>query len=367
MKCFRHMLRHSHPAGQRPRFTHLVLLFTAVFAVILAFTLIIVTGGILLLHVLHVATLPDASNAVVAVIIWALASLCVGVITAALFSHIPLKPFQYLIEGLNRLAQGDYTARLHFVRHAPPAKQLAESFNALAVELQNTELLRNDFVNNFSHEFKTPIVSVLGFAKLLKRADLPSEKREEYLDIIINEARRLTDMSDNVLSMAKIEKQSILTGTERFNLSEQVRTCILLLEKQWEQKRLEIDFDEHEYYYTGSEELLKQVWINLLDNAVKFAPVESRIRIGIAQTRERIAVSIANAGEEISEETRNRIFEKFYQGDSSHATEGTGLGLAIADKIVRLHGGAIDVGYQGGYNVFTVTLPQNLQEDTTSN
>ena len=363
MKCFRYLLRHKHPMGQHPPFTHLVLLFTAVFAVILALTLIIVTGGMLLLHALRVITLPDSSNVVVAVGIWALASLCVGVITSALVSHIPLKPFQFLIEGMKRLAQGDYSVRLHLSRHIPPAERLADSFNTLAGELQNTELLRNDFVNNFSHEFKTPIVSILGFAKLLKRTDLPPEKREEYLDIIIDEARRLTDMSDNVLNMAKIEKQSILTGVSRFNLSEQVRTCVLLLEKRWEQKQLDIDFDEHEYHYTGSEELLKQVWINLLDNAVKFAPEKSRVRIGIVQTPETIAVSVASAGEAIGGETRKRIFEKFYQGDSSHATEGTGLGLAIVDKIVRLHKGTIGISYQDGCNVFTVTLPRNLAAD----
>jgi len=353
---------HRHRPGARPRFGHLVLVFTLVFAVLLAVTLLIVTLGMLLLNALDVISLPDTSNVVVALVVWALASLCVGVITAALLSHIPLKPFRFLIEGMNRLEEGEYSTRLH-IGHSSVFKHLSDSFNALAAELENTELLRADFVNNFSHEFKTPIVSVLGFAKLLKRKDLPDEKREEYLDIILSEATRLTDMADNVLSLAKIENQTILTDVTRFNLSEQIRTCVLLLLKKWEQKRLEIDFDEYEYRCAGNEELLKQVWINLLDNAVKFAPEGSRIRIHIAETPDTITVSVANAGEAIGEETRKRIFEKFYQGDSSHATEGTGLGLAIVKKIVQLHKGSIGVTREDGYNVFTVTLPQAILEN----
>ena len=144
-----------------------------------------------------------------------------------------------------------------------------------------------------------------------------------------------------------------------FNLSEQIRTCALLLLKKGEQKNLEIDFDEYEYDCIGNEELLKQVWINLLDNAVKFAPEGSRVRVRIDKRADGIAVSVANAGEAIADETRKRIFEKFYQGDSSHATEGTGLGLAIVQKIVQLHRGAIEVLNEDGYTVFTVTLPND--------
>lgn len=343
----------------RPRFTHMVFFFTFIVSTILALTLLIVTLGMFLLHSLHIISLPNAPNIVLPTVIWALSSLVVGVVTAALVSHIPLRPFQRLMDGLNRLAQGDYAVRLH-LPHAAVNRKLVESFNALATELQNTELLRTDFVNNFSHEFKTPIVSILGFARLLKRKDLPPDKRDEYLDIILSEATRLTDMSDNVLNLAKIEKQSILTEVAEYNLSEQIRTCVLLLTKKWEQKRQEIDFDEYEYHCTGNEELLKQVWINLLDNAVKFAAEGSRIRIGIRQEPEGIRVSFASPGKEIDGETRKRIFEKFFQGDSSHATEGTGLGLAIVKRIVDLHKGEIAVEYLDGSNVFTVSLPQPL-------
>lgn len=357
---------HVHARGRKlahPRFKHMVFFFTLIVAMILALTLIVVTLGMLLLHSLHVISLPNAPNIVLPTVIWALASLAVGIVTAALVSHIPLRPLQRLMEGLNRLAQGDYSVRLRR-GHSSMGTKLTESFNALAAELENTEMLRADFVNNFSHEFKTPIVSILGFAKLLKRKDITPEKRDEYLEIILSEATRLTDMADHVLNLAKIEKQNILTEITEFNLSEQLRTCVLLLSKKWEQKSLGIDFDEYEYHCTGNEELLKQVWINLLDNAVKFAPEGGRVKVSIRRESDGIAVSVASPGAEIAAETRRRIFEKFYQGDSSHATEGTGLGLAIVRKIVELHKGEIAVAYDDGCNVFTVAIPQPLLPDT---
>ena len=369
MKIFRRKAVHTDPRLERsgalwphrspPHFRHMVLFFTLTVSVVLALTLLIVTLGMFLLSGWNVITLPSASGIVLPTIIWALASLAVGIVTAALVSRIPLRPLQQLMDGLSRLAQGDYTARLVAHRTAV-GRKLSESFNTLAGELENTEILRTDFVNNFSHEFKTPIVSMLGFAKLLKRADLPPEKRAEYLDIILTEGKRLTDMADHVLSLAKLEKQAILTGVEEYNLSEQIRTCVLLLQKKWERKKLEIDFDEYEHLVSGNEELLKQVWINLLDNAVKFAPEGSRVTVRISTWGNGVAVSVASQGEEIDGETRKRIFEKFYQGDTSHATEGTGLGLAIVKKIVELHRGTIAVDYQDGCNVFSVTLPQPL-------
>ena len=348
--------------GLQHKFAHMAFFFTLFVSFILALTLLIVTLGMLGLNALGAITLPDAPDLVLPIVIWALASLAVGVVTAALVSRVPLRPLQRLIDGMNRLAQGDYTVRMR-TGHSAAGRKLSGSFNTLAAELESTEMLRTDFVNNFSHEFKTPIVSVLGFAKLLKRTDLPPEKREEYLEIILDEATRLTDMAENVLNLAKIEKQSILTEIGEFNLSEQIRTCILLLEKKWEFKKLEIVFDEYEYRCSGNEELLKQVWINLLDNAVKFAPEESRVKVGIVSGDDSIEVSFASAGEEIAAETRARIFEKFYQGDSSHATEGTGLGLAIVGRIIELHKGTVDVSYRDGQNVFSVSIPQPLLAD----
>jgi signal transduction histidine kinase len=357
MKTRKLPMPHRERYALRHKFTHMVFIFTLFISIILAVTILIVTLGMFTLHALNVIVLPETPSIILPITIWALASFVIGIITAALVSRIPLKPFQRLLDGMNQLAQGDYTARL-YDGHTAIGNKLTESFNTLATELENTEMLRSDFVNNFSHEFKTPIVSILGFAKLLKRADLPPEKRGEYLEIILSEATRLTDMAENVLNLAKIEKQSILTDIGEFNLSEQIRTCILLLQKKWEKKRQDIAFDEYEYHCVGNEELLRQVWINLLDNAVKFSAEEGRIRVAISRMPDALAVSVISAGEPIEERSLSRIFEKFYQGDTSHATEGTGLGLAIVRRIVELHKGTVEVTYQDGCNVFTVALPQ---------
>jgi len=334
--------------GMRHHFTHMMIFFTILVSIIMALTLMIVTLGMFALHALGVFSLPESPNIVLPTIIWALASLVVGVVTAALVSRFPLRPLQFLLDGMSHMAQGDFTVRLR-PGHSAMGRKLT---------VENTEMLRADFVNNFSHEFKTPIVSILGFAKLLKRADLPPEKREEYLNIILSEATRLTDMSENALNLAKIEKQAILTDVHAFNLSEQIRTCILLLQKKWEGKQQEISFDEYEYHCLGNEEMLKQVWINLLDNAIKFTQEGGCIRVTMEQHQDALSVSVFSPGEPVDQETRKRIFEKFYQGDTSHATEGTGLGLAIVQRIVQLHKGTVAASYQDGCNVFTVTLPQ---------
>lgn len=284
------------------------------------------------------------------------ASVVVGTLVAGLVSTIPLKPLNKLISGMERLAKGDYEARLD-LGEGRIGREISQSFNTLASELKNTEMLRSDFVNNFSHEFKTPIVSIRGFARLLQKGELPRETRDEYLGIIVEESSRLSEMATKVLDLAKVENQSILTGITSFNLSEQIRSCILLLERKWEKKNLDIHAEFGEYEWRGNEEFLKQVWINLLDNAVKFSVEKGEIGIRISLDASCLKVSVQNTGEPIREEEKNRLFQKFYQADASHASEGTGIGLAIVKRIVELHGGEVFAQSAGNTTVFTVSLP----------
>ena len=242
----------------------------------------------------------------------------------------------------------------------PVAKELSDSFNKMAAELESTEMLRSDFINNFSHEFKTPIVSIAGFAKLLKKGRLSEEEELEYLDIIEDESLRLSAMATNVLNLTKVENQTILTGVSRYNLSEQLRNCVLLLENKWSKKNLELNVDFEEHQICANEELLKQVWVNLLDNAIKFTPDDGLIEVAIGEDGNSNAVSVINSGSEIPEENRERIFQKFYQADESHATEGNGIGLAIVQKVVQLHQGKVEVESGKGRTSFTVILPKDL-------
>lgn len=298
-----------------------------------------------------------------------LVSLLIGAAAAFFTTKFSIDPIGHLVNHINRLAQGEYDTRLEptdiFSKNLV-FQPVIDSVNKLAEELENTEMLRSDFVGNFSHEFKTPIVSIAGFAKLLKKGNLTEEQKAEYLDIIEEESLRLSTMATNVLNMTRIENQFILKDTTAVNVSEQLRSAILLLDEKWDKKHLELDVafgssesdvDMDEHYVTGSEEILKQVWINLLDNAIKFTPEFGSVRIQLAESEGRLIVRIANTGPSIPPEKLARIWNKFYQCDGSHATAGNGLGLAIVKKVVELHGGKVSVTSENDLTTFTIDLP----------
>lgn len=291
-------------------------------------------------------------------------SLAIGGLLAFFSSRIPLKPINNLINKMNRLAAGDFKARLAFgetLSSHPAFKEISTSFNTMAEELENTELLRNDFINNFSHEFKTPIVSITGFAKLLAKGNLTDEQKAEYLSAIEEESMRLSTMATNVLKLTKVENQTILSELSTYNLSEQIRSAVLLLEREWTEKNIELQLDFDDYTIEANEELLKEIWINLFDNAVKFTPRCGTIALTVEEAEEQYLVTVSNTGSEIPPEKRERIFKKFYQADESHATKGNGIGLAIVKRIVDLHGGEITVLSEKDVTSFRVVLPQKQQ------
>ena len=288
-------------------------------------------------------------------------SLVGGTLMAVFLGSVPMRSMNRMTEGLHRLASGDYKVRIEptgVLGMIAPVRDMVDSFNATASELEGTELLRSDFINNFSHEFKTPIVSIAGFAALLKQGNLTRQEQLEYLDIIEYESRRLALMATNVLNMTKVENQAILTDVTTFNLSEQLRTCVLLLERKWEKKNLEMNLELEEHTISGNQELLRQVWVNLLDNAIKFSPEGQTVEISAAEEENAVAVSICNTGSYIPQAQQEAIFRKFYQADRSHATEGNGIGLAVVKRVVELHGGTVAVESNPSFTKFTVTLPK---------
>lgn len=290
-----------------------------------------------------------------------LLSIPVGLLVAAAVSKFPLKPVRDLIDGMDRLASGDFKTRVNagkIMRRYPAFVAVSDSFNKMAEELESTEMLRSDFINNFSHEFKTPIVSIAGFAKLLKRGNLSADQQREYLSAIEEESMRLSYMATNVLSLTKVENQTILSDVSEFNLSEQIRSCILLLENKWSKKDIELQLDFGEHTVHANEELLKQVWINLLDNAVKFTPDGHTIQVRISELENSITVVVMNTGSEIQKESQGKIFHKFYQADESHSSQGNGVGLAIVKRITELHGGKVSVASENEVTAFTVELPK---------
>lgn len=325
------------------------------------FMTVIIIGGLMIFFLNMGLIFEEYNNPTILtilVVIFAFASIVLGTIISFAISHIPLKPVLELVDGLNKLEQGEYKTRIALGKSSMMA-ELTDNFNKLASELENTEMLRTDFVNNFSHEFKTPIVSIRGFARLLQKGNLTKEQEREYLSIIEEEASRLSDMATNVLNLTKIENQDILTDVTDYNLSEQIRKCILLVEKKWSDKKLEMVLNFDEINIQGNEEMLKQVWINLLDNAIKFSPVGDKVVVEIDdENDEAITVSIKNFGPAIKEEDLPMIMNKFFQGDRSHSKVGNGIGLAIVDKIVKLHNGSVICESDDEKTVFYVKLPR---------
>jgi len=299
---------------------------------------------------------PDTSYTLLFMII---GSVVLGALASFFGSKLILRPIKRIIRSMDKLSSGDFNVRMETSDTKIKAfKALSLKFNTLAEELENTEMLRSDFINNFSHEFKTPIVSIAGLAKMLKKGNLSHEEREHYLSAIEEESIRLSYLATSVLNLTKIENQSILTDTSSYNISEQMRSCILLLEDKWERKNLDFSLNFNEYTVEANEELMKQVFINLFDNAIKFSFEGSCISATIQDMEDYLSISISNFGESISKENKKKIFNKFYQADESHSAEGYGVGLAIVKKIIDLHNGQIDLECTDNQTVFTVDLPK---------
>jgi len=341
----------------------MTLLFAAIIFCVLALSLVLAV--IILFPLTYFGVISGADGGDVgssaSLLLLLLVSLVIGSAFTLITSRILQKPFSHFISLTNRMAAGDFKARLTFgrlFRSHPSFAALADSFNTMAQELENTELLRGDFVNNFSHEFKTPIVSIAGFAKLLRRGNLTEQQKEEYLAIIEEESLRLAAMANNVLALTKIENQTILADVTTYNLSEQLRSCVLLLEDRWSKKDLTPDLEFDEYHISANEELLKQVWINLLDNAVKFSPEGGTITLRMGDSGRQLRVSVTNSGDDIPPDRIGKIWNRFYQVDESHSTQGNGVGLAIVKRVVDLHRGSVSVESGGGRTTFTVTLPK---------
>ncbi len=266
-----------------------------------------------------------------------------------------LRPISRLTEATRKVAEGDFSVRLS-VKRQDELGQLMENFNHMAQELQSIEYLQKDFISNVSHEFKTPIASIQGFATLLKSPETSEEERQEYTSIIIKESQRLSRLSQNLLRLSRLEYQQRLTADAPFSLDEQLRQTVLLLEPEWAPRGIKWLVNLESAVIRGDAELLQQVWINLLGNAIKFSPPDGEITLSL-YISDVVKVRIRDQGAGMDEATQARIFERFYQGDTSHAHEGNGLGLPLAKRIIDLHGGNLRVKSAPGHgSTFTVEL-----------
>jgi signal transduction histidine kinase len=238
--------------------------------------------------------------------------------------------------------------------------RLAVSFNEMTKELASIETLRNDFISNISHEFKTPIVSIRGFAKRLKKDTLTQQQREEYLDIIISETERLTRLSSNVLLLSKLESTDKVLEKTIYSLDEQIRRSILILKPQLEKKNLELEVELQPTQITANEEMLSHVWLNLLENAIKFSHEAGTIKAALQSNGKVAVVSICDTGIGMDTTVKRHVFDKFYQGEQSRSIDGNGLGLSLVKRILELSNGhaTIDSTFGEG-TCITIWLPIN--------
>ena len=289
-----------------------------------------------------------------------LISSIIGTSISAVANEKVLRPLNQLIKATKIISTGNFDVRVEEMNNISEISSLLRGFNHMAKELDSIELFRNDFINNFSHEIKTPIVSISGFAKQLRNENLSPQKRKEYTDIIISESERLSNMSTNILLLTNYENQQIITNQSEYELDEQIRNCIILLEKKWTKKNLEINIDLEPVKMFGNIEMLSHLWLNLLDNAIKYSTHNGYVSIICSQYADGIQVMISDYGKGMDDEVLKHIFVKFYQGDKSHMAHGNGLGLSIVKRIVELYNGRIIVKSKLGQGTtFTVYLPKS--------
>ena len=286
-----------------------------------------------------------------------------------LFDYIRRKltvdiPVKRITKATEKIMQGDFTVRIQPLKGIAGQNGFNEiigAVNAMAEELAGTETLRTDFIANVSHELKTPLAVMGNYATMLQQPGLTEEERLEYAKSISGAARRLAQLITNILKLNKLENQQIFPKTEEYDLGEQICGCLLQFEDAWERKNLSIETEIQEDVRIRSDsELLSLVWNNLISNAVKFTPEGGTVAVSLKTEGDTVAVSVRDTGCGMTVEVGRHIFEKFYQGDTSHATQGNGLGLALVKRVVDILNGEIGVqSVPGQGSTFTVRFGRN--------
>jgi len=271
------------------------------------------------------------------------------------------RPIRMIRRATRRMAEGDLSVRIDtskFTVASDDFNHIADDFNIMAEELSNTANLRTDFVSNVSHELKTPLAVIRNYSKLLQSDTLTEEQRLEYAQGIDRATQRMTSLITNILKMNKLENQQISPKVQEYDLTEQVAECMLAFDDALERKHIDLRCEmDDRILVTADPELLTLVWNNLLSNAVKFTPEGGSITVSVKPENENAVVSVRDTGCGITKDTAKHIFDKFYQGDTSHATEGNGLGLALVKRVIDLTGGEINVSSTPGEgSTFTVKI-----------
>ena len=293
------------------------------------------------------------------VIISVFSGIIIGTVMILIVGCNIINPLAKLRDAIREVARGNFDVRLDEKIGIEQIQEMVHDFNIMANVISGIETLRNDFIANVSHEIKTPLSSIEGYATLLQNDEITEEDRKEYSAFIFESAKKLSTLTSNILKLSKLENQEIVQVKNKFSLDEQIRRAILTLEPQWTEKDHELDIELDNIVYFGSEELLLQVWLNLLANAIKYTPPKKKISVSLFRDEDCVVVKIADEGIGIPKDSQSHIFEKFYQVDKMRSSGGTGLGLALVGRIVTLCEGTVAVESEVGKgSVFTVKLPE---------
>lgn len=290
--------------------------------------------------------------------------LLVSGITVALMSYFigrrVLTPLVKLSSASKEVARGNFDVTVSDSSKMEEVQSTFRNFNAMVRELKSISTLSSDFIANVSHEFKTPLSVIEGYAMLLQDDRLTAQEREDYLNKILVNTRRLNTLVGNILMLSKMETKPLPEQYTRFRLDEQLRQVVAQLEPQWSAKGISFRVRLDEVELLGWEQVLPYVWSNLISNAIKFSPSGSVIALTLLEQRECAVVAVSDRGCGMEPDVQERIFEKFYQGDTSHKAEGNGLGLALVRQIVELSQGVVEVESQPGKgSTFRVILPKS--------
>ncbi|WP_246061745.1 sensor histidine kinase [Paenibacillus oralis] len=298
----------------------------------------------------------DLLNAILGVILFILIVLLISF----LFRPHQMRMLNSIIAAIRRIAKGDFSVRLEGFDKLREFESIVHSINEMASELGRMETMRQDFISNVSHEIQSPLTSIQGFARALRKPGLPPEKRDHYLEIIEAESRRLSQMSDNLLKLSSLEAERATFQANRFRLDRQLKTVVLACEPQWLDKDIQINLDLEPVEVEAVEDLLAQVWLNLLHNSIKFTPHGGEITLTLSRGEKHAEVGIADSGIGIDKQDLVHIFERFYKADKSRTRSagGSGLGLSIVKKIVEIHQGNVSVASEPGQGTkFNIAVP----------
>ena len=338
--------------------TSLVWLYFALVVILILVIVTLIISAIMFLAFRKNDLPPGTPAGIIPIDLMVILGAILGTVVAMLVIKQIFKPIERLSKGLRLVSAGDFSVRLKEKSMFGTIREMYGDFNAMVHKLAGVETLRSDFVSNVSHEFKTPIAAIEGYATLLQNKNLTKERAQEYIEKILSNARKLSTLTGDILNLTKLENQNDVPDKKNYRLDEQIRMAILMFEAEWSAKDIQFDLDLPEIFFLGNDGMMLHVWHNLIANAVKFSERNSAVHIEMHTAEGKIFVCIRDEGCGISQEALPHIFEKFYQGDSSRSTEGNGLGLALAKRIVALHGGEISAeSRQGEGAAFTVALP----------